>query len=248
MGWEAERPVRKLLQINQVKDKVDLNWRDKNEYDENKWNSLCTFVHEICLSDLIIKYHVACYLQSFLFQLNISTVEWIHFTLQTVPSTSYGIILSFPHNDYFPRQYHLDPSISFSLPFPTWSLRILIILFLTYEGAEMLWLASGKARLRAWNHKFQRHSWCFLAPSSTSICICMCVDLAVYVCGIDLSSNDPFPSLYILSHSIGLLSMSTLWAVLWKGTLNTPGPCFGYLCLFKQNSWTMVQCLFAFSI
>ena len=43
MGWEAERPVRKLLQINQVKDKVDLNGRDKNEYDENKWNSLCTF-------------------------------------------------------------------------------------------------------------------------------------------------------------------------------------------------------------
>lgn len=43
MGWEAETPVRKLFQINQVKDKVDLDRRDWNEYDENKWNSLCTF-------------------------------------------------------------------------------------------------------------------------------------------------------------------------------------------------------------
>lgn len=85
-----------------------------------------------------------------------------------------------------------------------------------------------------------------LPSPKQQICICMCVDSAVYVCGIDLSSNDPFPSLYILFHSIGLLSMSTLWAVLWKWTLNTPGPCFGFFSLFKQSSWKMVRCLFAF--
>lgn len=118
----------------------------------------------------------------------------------------------------------------------------------TCEEVEMLWLASGKARLRGWNHTFQRYSWCFLAPSSTSICICMCVGSAVYVCGIDLSSNDPFPGLYVLFHSVGLLSTSTIWAVLWKWTLNTPGPCFGFFSLFKQSSWKMVQCLFAFLI
>ena len=87
-----------------------------------------------------MKYHVACYLQSFLFQSrgnkNISTVEWIHFTFQTVPRTSYGLLLFFPHNDYFPRQYHLAPRISFSLPFPTWSIKILIILVLTYKRSR----------------------------------------------------------------------------------------------------------------
>lgn len=38
-------------------------------------------------------------------------------------STNYGITLPFLHNDYFPRQYHLDPSISFSCPFLAWPLR-----------------------------------------------------------------------------------------------------------------------------
>ena len=101
-------------------------------------------------------------------------MAWIHFILQVVPSTSYGIILPFPHNDYFPRQYHLDLSISFSFPFPAWPLRSLIILYLTSEE-ETQWLASsGKARLHTQNRKFQRYCWSFLDPSSTSICLHTC--------------------------------------------------------------------------
>lgn len=148
-------------------------------------------------------------------------MAWIHFILQNVPSTSYGIILPFPHNDYFPRQYHLDLSISFSFPSPTWLLRILIILYLTSEE-ETRWLASsGKARtfLRARNRKFQRYCWPFLDPCSTSICL--------YACGLSCFCSWhwsvkqwPFPqSLYILSHSTGLLRMNTMCALKMNSAL-----------------------------
>ena len=159
-------------------------------------------------------------------------MAWIHFILQVVPSTSYGIILPFPHNDYFPRQYHLDLSISFSFPFPAWPLRSLIILYLTSEE-ETQWLASsGKARLHTQNRKFQRYCWSFLDPSSTSICLHAC-GLSCF-CSWHWSVKQwPFPqSLYILSHSIHWFIKNEHY-MCFENELNTPGPCFEFLSLFR---------------
>lgn len=88
---------------------------------------MCICQWDYPLSRLTSAYHVTCYLQSLFISPRLSqntpTPAWIDFSLQSIASTSHGITRPFLHNDYFPRQYYLTPSISFLCALLAWPLR-----------------------------------------------------------------------------------------------------------------------------